>query len=194
MDAETKNHILDAAQDLVQQRGFHAFSYRDIALIVGIKAPSIHYHFPAKEDLGVALVERYRQTFTHFRAHIDRQPKPSIAKLSDYADLFKTPLHREGKMCLCGMLAAEFSALPTTMQVGVRGFFDDNEFWLSELLDRGREQGELCFLGSSQEQAQTILSLLEGAMLSARVSQDVSKFEKVIQLLKSGLQPPIREP
>jgi len=39
--------------------GFHACSFREIATDVGIKSASVHHHFPAKADLGAALVARY---------------------------------------------------------------------------------------------------------------------------------------
>ncbi|HJT14927.1 MAG TPA: helix-turn-helix domain-containing protein, partial [Dongiaceae bacterium] len=59
LTAETRARILDVAQGLIQQRGYNGFSYRDIADEVGIRAPTIHYYFPAKADLAAALVDRY---------------------------------------------------------------------------------------------------------------------------------------
>src|SRR5215475_711205 len=105
MDPATREHILDIAQALVQQRGFAAFSYRDVAAQVGIRAPSIHYHFPSKDDLGVALVERYRQRFTRHRSLIERSGTPA-ERLDKYVALFRSTVADSAKMCLCGMLAA----------------------------------------------------------------------------------------
>jgi len=50
--SDTAERILDIAQDLIQRRGFNAFSYHDIAAPMGIRKASIHYHFPSKADLG----------------------------------------------------------------------------------------------------------------------------------------------
>lgn len=186
MDADTREQILDVAQELAQQRGFNAFSYRDIAAQVGIRGPSIHYYFPSKDDLGVALIERYRQRFGRQRAKIDRQ-ESARARLRKYAQLFRATAADAGKMCLCGMLAAEFGALPAALQVGVRGFFDDNEGWLAEVLELGRSRGELKFSGSSAERAEGVFSMLEGAMLSARVARDTRKFDHIVDVLLSGL-------
>ena len=54
MAPDTRAELLDTAQELVQTGGFNWFSYRDLADRVGIRTPSIHYHFPTKTDLGVA--------------------------------------------------------------------------------------------------------------------------------------------
>ena len=57
------NTILDIAERRMRQTGYNAVSYRDIASEIGIKSASLHYHFPKKEDLGIALVERYSKNF-----------------------------------------------------------------------------------------------------------------------------------
>ena len=49
-------HILDVAQQLIQTRGYNAFSYADIASQVGIRTATIHYYFPTKADLGREVV------------------------------------------------------------------------------------------------------------------------------------------
>jgi TetR/AcrR family transcriptional repressor of nem operon len=186
MDTDTREHILDVAQALAQQRGFNAFSYRDIAATVGIRGPSIHYYFPSKDDLGVALIERYRQQFSRQRATIDRQAS-ARKRLEKYAQLFRATANDAGKMCLCGMLAAEFAALPKAMQVGVRGFFDENEGWLADILELGRSRGEFRFEESSAARAESVLSTLEGAMLSARVARDAGKFDHIVDGLLGSL-------
>ena len=60
---DTSEEILNAAEDLLQRRGYNAFSYHHIAVQLGVRNAAIHYHFPAKEDLGVALVKRYQERF-----------------------------------------------------------------------------------------------------------------------------------
>jgi len=56
---DTRTQILDIAEQLARQRGFSGFSYRDISQPLGIRNAAVHYHFPTKADLGIALLERY---------------------------------------------------------------------------------------------------------------------------------------
>src|SRR5947209_8715591 len=49
--AKTKEAILRAAARLFRERGFADTTTRDIAEIVGIRGPSIYYHFETKHDL-----------------------------------------------------------------------------------------------------------------------------------------------
>lgn len=62
--ADTSQRILDTAERLVQTRGFNGFSYADIATTLGVTKASLHYHFPAKAELGQRLIERYKKTFS----------------------------------------------------------------------------------------------------------------------------------
>lgn len=50
--------ILDATVSLLAEVGYHGLSMRDIALRVGISHPGIIYHFPSKESLVRAVIER----------------------------------------------------------------------------------------------------------------------------------------
>jgi TetR/AcrR family transcriptional repressor of nem operon len=90
---------------------------------------------------------------------------------------------REQRMCLCGMLAAEYQTLPEAMRDEVIGFFDENEAWLEAVLAQGREESTLTFAGEPREAARLIVSTVEGAMLVARPYGDVERFETAAERL-----------
>ena len=55
---ETVERALDVAEHLFAERGFRGTSLRDVADAAGIRAPSLYNHFPAKEALYEAVLER----------------------------------------------------------------------------------------------------------------------------------------
>ena len=123
---DTASRILDVAERLVQSRGFNGFSYADVASELGISKPSLHYHFAGKAELGEALIERYAARFAASLEEIDRGGADAPGKLDAYARLYADVL-REKRMCLCGMLAADYDTLPQPMRSAVIRFFDENE-------------------------------------------------------------------
>jgi TetR/AcrR family transcriptional repressor of nem operon len=182
---DTRSRILDIGERLVQVRGFNGFSYADIAAELGITKASLHYHFPSKAELGEALIARYSERFAGALAGIDAQAIDSPNKLLAYASLY-TAVLREDRMCLCGMLAAEYETLPMPIRDAVVGFLDDNEAWLERVLEQGHRNRSLRFKGSARETARSILSGLEGAMLVARSYGEIERFETgASQLLAS---------
>jgi AcrR family transcriptional regulator len=56
--AGTSEAILDAAAALFAERGFDGTALRDVAERVGVRAPSLYNHFPSKESLYGAVLER----------------------------------------------------------------------------------------------------------------------------------------
>jgi TetR/AcrR family transcriptional repressor of nem operon len=190
---ETRSRILDIGERLVQVRGFNGFSYADIAAELGVTKASLHYHFPSKAELGEALIARYGERFAGALAEIDAQGLNAASTLLAYASLYAAVL-REDRMCLCGMLAAEYETLPMPIRDAVVSFLDDNEIWLERVLERGHEDRSLRFDGSARETARSILSGLEGTMLVARSYGEIERFETGASQLLASLAGIERQP
>jgi TetR/AcrR family transcriptional regulator, transcriptional repressor for nem operon len=183
---DTAAEILDVAERLVQVRGFNGFSYSDIATELEVTTAALHYHFAGKAELGEALIVRYAARFADALARIDAGGGDARAKLEAYATLYLDVL-RDQRMCLCGMLAADYQTLPEQMRAAVVRFFDDNEAWLVRVLEQGKAEGTLRFTGSPAEAAQMIVGGLEGAMLVARPYGDTARFQAAADRLVASI-------
>lgn len=179
----TAERIMDAAQRMVQTRGYNAFSYADISAQVGIRKASIHYYFPSKKDLGKELVARYRVAFRDKLDRIDNETDDARRKLKAYAQLYLDALRDDDRMCLCGMLASDITTLPEEVRREVVSFFADNETWLKKTFDDGRKMRAVSFSGSAKSEAQLFLTGLQGAMLVARTYGDEARFRTVVRSL-----------
>ncbi|MCW3034117.1 MAG: TetR/AcrR family transcriptional regulator, transcriptional repressor for nem operon [Solirubrobacteraceae bacterium] len=184
--ANTPERILDIAEGLVQRRGYNGFSYADIAREMSIAKASLHYHYAGKAELGEALIERYTVRFGEALEAIDASLEEAGAKLAAYADLYSDVL-RGDRMCLCGMLAAEYETLPDPMSDSVRRFFDLNVAWLARVLADGASAGTLSLEASPVEAAQGLLGALQGAMLVARPYRDPQVFQAVAAQALGGI-------
>ena len=181
-EGDTASDILDVAERLVQTRGFNGFSYADVASELSVSKASLHYHFPGKAELGEALITRYTGRFAQALAKVDAGDGDPRDKLVAYAGLYADVL-RNHRMCLCGMLAAEYETLPGPMREAVVRFFDVNEAWLGKVLAQGRREGTLTFSGSAKETARLTIGGLEGAMLVARAHGDITRFRATAERL-----------
>jgi TetR/AcrR family transcriptional repressor of nem operon len=186
-EAGTADRILDVAEALVQERGFNGVSYAHIASQLGITKAGLHYHFATKADLGEALIERYADRFAGALAAIDDSGRDARDKLGAYAELYAGVLRRE-RMCLCGILAAEYRTLPAPMCAAIVGFFDANERWLARVLADGRNEAMLAFGGEPADAARALLAGLEGAMLVARPYGDEARFNAAASRLLASLE------
>ena len=187
-EVPTAIRILDAAERMLQVRGYNGFSYGDVAEELGITRAAMHYHFKGKAELGQALIERYATRFAAALDALDETAPDAAAKLRGYADLYLDVITRD-RMCLCGMLAAEYRTLPEPLQVSVSAFFDTNTGWLRGVLQQGSTEGSLRLLGTPDDVAAMVLGGLEGAMLITRLDGDVARFSAATDRLLGGLVP-----
>jgi len=171
---DTREQIMDRAADLLLQRGFNGFSYRDIATHLGVKNAAVHYHFPSKADLALALVEEYHQVLRKGTAEFMAYGGPARPQLEG---LFAFTEHQFGHgRCICpfGAFSVDFPDLPESVRGATTRFLEDSLAWLTRVMEVGREQGEFSFSGDPKQQALLILSTLTGARQMARISgQDV---------------------
>jgi TetR/AcrR family transcriptional repressor of nem operon len=178
--------ILDVAEQLAQTLGYNGFSYADVAAKLGVTTPSLHYHYSSKAELGRALLDRYSAFFGAALTAIDQQGLASGKKLQQYVGLYNSVM-LDNRMCLCGMLAAEYATLPAPMQAGLKAFFDANERWLTGVLDSGARSGEFHIKEPPNERARVLLGALEGAMLVARSYGDPRRFQAAAKYLLADL-------
>ena len=91
------------------------------------------------------------------------------------------------RLCLCGMLAAEYQTLPPAMRSAVLRFFTRNEAWLAGVLADGAAAGEIQLAVPAQDTAVALVACLEGAMLVTRPFNDLARFDAAACLLLASL-------
>lgn len=188
---DTREEILNCAEELLQRRGYNAFSYQHIAVQLGIRNAAIHYHFPAKEDLGVALVQRYRQRFRDWCEQM-LQEADAWTRLRAYFKTYVDYLEAQCKICPGGVLGSEYEAIPERMQQEARLLMREIFEWLVETLDLGREQGTLHYPGETRHKAVELGAALQGGLQIARMAGQ-ERFHQVLEQLGLELTSPCRK-
>ena len=192
--SDTREEILDLAEMLIQTRGYSAFSYQDISDALGIRKASIHYYFPSKTDLGIAVVERYVDRFGRALAEIAAQTSvSSMTMLDHYIGPYLEFGATRDKICLSCALAGEMMVLPEGLRARVDGFFRSHQAWLVEILKRGVARGEFTLEAPPAKTARLVFGALQGALLVKRTTGDASQLRDVIAVLKAQLKRKARD-
>lgn len=188
---ETRQAILSLAEQLIDQRGYNAFSYGDIATRLGIKNAAIHYYFKAKADLGVAVIERYRERFAAWTCEVEADTDNSWDCLNAYFAVYEDVLAGKALSVFSnGILSAEFKTLPSNMQAQIRAMLRERYDWLIRTMRLGRERGQLHFTGTPENKALEIAAATQGALQISRVvSLGSERFRQVVGQIRSELDP-----
>ncbi len=160
-----RDEVIDAATRHIQQVGVNGFSYGDIAKELGIKAPSIHHHFPNKEALVAAVAADYRERFA---AVVDAIPDgPALDRIHAYAEVFSETA-KSGRLCLGGAVSAEWLAVGNKPRSEVNAFFVSQQIWLEEELAKGVSDGDIALSLPIPAVAATLFAALQGSLLLSR--------------------------
>ncbi len=123
MAIDTRERILETAQDLFARLGYEKTGLAQIAGQVGITKPAIYYYFHSKEELLAALLER-------FSADVRRVLEPILATGTPEEQLASL-IH-----CYVGVLRERYDLA----QVISREFFGEGTEVLGPLATRVQEQ------------------------------------------------------
>lgn len=180
MQGEMAERILRTAEALMIERGYSAFSYADISEAVQIRKPSIHHHFPTKAGLAAAVLRAHREKTIKGTEQLDRQVEDPRKRLHAYVQYWEGCIRgRTVPFCVAALMGAELPSLPEEVQAEVRLHFRALGEWLERTLKTGAKAGVIKLQGSAAVEAQTLMAVVHGAMLSARATGDCDVFRLV---------------
>jgi len=136
-DRNTKTRLLDAAEELVANKGFDATSLRAITTAAGVNLAAANYHFGSKEALVAAVFKRRvepvnRQRLERLTA-LEAEYGDSPVPLPSILDAFLAPAFRY----LAGTRGAE-----TLLRLHGRLHAEPGECWFAIFLELFREVAE----------------------------------------------------
>lgn len=168
--SDVASAILDAAERRMRVGGFKGFSFRDIADDVGVKSSSVHYHFPTKEKLVVAVIRRYGERVSErFDTELSKGTEPAVV----WAKAFRGTLHSADRICPATVLGAGLHDLPEEVAVEIQQFF---RMHIEKMVKSGL----------SADQAAELLSTTTGAVVVATALGDLTAFDRAISGFTSG--------
>jgi len=176
----TRELLIDLGEAAIRTRGFGGFSYADLAAEAGIRKASIHHHFPAKTDLGLAVLERYaerlEEALAGFRAAGEKAADAFVAAVGLYRDA----LGDGSSMCLCAAIAGDGERTSAAMLERLAATNGLVIAWFAQVLREGALDGSLAVPGGPEQAgalAPALLAQLQGAQLIARAGSDPAIFD-----------------
>ncbi len=141
----------------------------DVAESVGIRKASIHHHFPAKNDLALAVVEASRREIQGHSDALAKQELDPFVELRLYTGYWeRCILDGSDTFCIAAILAAELPTLSPELVAATQAHFHEVTGWFERVLTRGARTHEMRLVASPRVEADALLSVVYGAMLTAR--------------------------
>ena len=184
---DTKTKILDVAEDLIQRVRLNAMSYKDISDAVGIRKPSIHHHFPKKEDLVNALLVRCIESHKDMYNEIVYASCSPMQKLRGLADIFERGLSLD-KVCLIGSINNSCTTLQQATGEQLQHNIENTVALFEIIFAEALQEETLSFTGSAYDAANAYLAFLLGAQSLCRSRGGVEAFRTSVNIFLSALE------
>lgn len=157
--------ILDAAQACLARSGYHLTTMDDVVRESGLSKGSLYWHFKGKEEVLLALFDRYVDEFFAAWDEQSGSPDASPAELVVLgSELF---MERVGSQDALAQAWLGFLEHPVARQ-RMAELYTKSRAMLTVLVERGVERGELA-TEAPGEVAAGLVGLAEGVFLQAIV-------------------------
>ncbi len=184
--SDTRLTILRAARELIQTRSYLGLSFQELADRVGIRKASLYHHFPSKEALGIAVLERSVWQFDDWVAQLGGSPQ---AQLHAYILMFRDVLGAGKRVCPGGALGPGWDSIEPGLQQAVRQMRQRQIDWLTVVIAQLKRSGPKATATPAQVAAE-MFALCQGALLSARITGRAADFDEALAPLLAQLHLP----
>ena len=185
MASDTRNRILSVAARLFEARGFEGTAVAAILREADVNSGSLYHFFSSKEDLLVAVLEKYVQVLEPaLLGAADRAADDPIEKVFALLELYRGRLlvSEFSRGCPIGDLSLEIAAsLPEARRL-VDAYFDS---WTGRVTAWFESGGDRLPRDTDREAlAAHVLSVLQGGIMQARVARSIDPFDDSVSQLR----------
>lgn len=159
-------------------RSYLGFSFQDVADRVGIRKPSLYHHFPTKDALAIAILERARSSFERW---VEGMQLPAAKKIDAYIRMYRDTLGAGKVVCPSGAMAPGWDVIDEGVKREVQAMRKAQIDWLTQVFGELGERAP-----RARARAGHLFALCQGALASARMTGDVADFDEAIATARRG--------
>ncbi len=192
---KTKTKILDAAQQVILDRGFAATSIDAIQEAAGISRGTFFYHFPTKDDLSRALIGRYAEADRTLTDEFMKRAENMVRDPAQQVLIFLA-LHEEmfAEMtgmypgCLFASYSYEAGLFDEETQNVVNGAVEYWRILVGRKLKEAMSRRSPKIVADPYVLADTAYAVLQGAFILSRLRDDASVMVHQIRQVRNYLE------
>lgn len=188
-DNTTRDKLIEAARRLFYERGYEATGVAEILREAGARSGSLYYFFQSKEGLLLEVLDSYREllyplivkpAFSRTEDSVER----IFAILDVYRGVLVNSKFRLG--CPIGNLSLELGDRLPEARRRIAQNFDGWCLWIEHCIEDSNLPPAV--KAGGKDLARFILTVMEGAVMQARVHQSIEPFDAGVRQLRRHLK------
>ncbi|MER6345177.1 TetR/AcrR family transcriptional regulator [Streptomyces sp. NPDC001595] len=180
--SDARSKILNAAQSLIELRGYSALGVAEICKTAGVPKGSFYYFFESKEALALTVLD---EQWTAQRRDWDRALRSDQEPLLRLRQLFEetAAAQRAGQAacgtvsgCMFGNLTLELSNQTEPIRQRLQEIFDAQVDMVEEVIAVALERGDVR-VADPRDAARSVVAQLEGQVLLAKLYNNTAQLD-----------------
>ena len=169
----TRRRIVDAAADLMVERGVSAVSLDEVGRATSTSKSQMYHYFASKDDLVAAVVICVQDRILAFHGDL-LDAVESVDDLRGWADSIVAFHRRQPRWsgCPLGTLSSELMSVTEVGRLELQEAFGSWQLLLTHTLARLQDSGNLRADADPERLATATLASLEGGLLMSKALQD----------------------
>jgi TetR/AcrR family transcriptional repressor of nem operon len=187
---ETRQSILDTAQQLVARKGFTAVGLNEVLAESGVPKGSFYYYFSSKNAFGEAMLKSY---FDAYLTTMDRifaeSDKSSAERLMGYWDHFHATQRVDDCQgrCLVVKLGTEVADLSELMRIALKEGTTAIVDRVEHMIVSGVADGSLSVEADPRIAAEALYDAWLGASVMAKVHRSPDHLDRAMTVTRQVL-------
>ncbi|MDT8311698.1 MAG: TetR family transcriptional regulator C-terminal domain-containing protein [Methylophaga sp.] len=183
---QTRKLLIDVGTQVIGSQGFNPTGLNTVLQTAGVPKGSFYYYFASKEDFGLAIIDETATEYAELIAgYLQDQRFTPLTRIHNYLQSGLERI-REGQCkrgCLIGTLGQELSSQNETFRARLDAVFEGWKQQFGQCLQAAKACGELAADVDVIQLAEFLLSGWQGAILRAKMQQNIAPLEAFISLL-----------
>ncbi|MCH9647995.1 MAG: TetR/AcrR family transcriptional regulator [Deltaproteobacteria bacterium] len=198
MAAATPNltRILTSAQKLILSKGFPATRIDEICEAAGVTKGGFYYHFGSKDELALAVIDRYFDGIVEALTLEDPVPddprEKVLAFIAQAIEVARGPVLRDG--CVLGVLTLDLAETHPEIRLALAERFSGVAKALEGDLVAARESSPSWRGGEPSSLARQFLVALEGGLVLAKAHDDPGLAVEALEHYRMALEAALPAP
>ncbi|MFA6084337.1 TetR family transcriptional regulator C-terminal domain-containing protein [Mucilaginibacter sp.] len=182
----TKNFIIESTAEIFNKKGFAGTSLSDLTEATGLTKGSIYGNFENKEEVALAVFDYNYARIAKLTIEQVEKAATYHDKLMVYAKVYKnitrSPINRGG----CPILNTAIEADDTNGLLKERAAKAVLKWQnsLNRLIEQGIKAGEFREDVDVKQTAVSIIALIEGGVMIARITNDHTSMDNVVKTIE----------
>lgn len=179
---ETSEKIVDAANRLFYEQGFHRTSFAAIARTVGISRGNFYYYFKTKDEILEAVIEARLASTRRMLAEWSERSTGPLDRVRRFVEIVITnwgDIERYG--CPVGTLTSELAKLDHSSRTHAVGVFEVFRTWLRQQFE------ELGLVAEADDLAMHVLTVSQGVATLSNAFHDSDFVHREVEDLNNWL-------